>query len=92
MKPNFDKGLKKTIRLGKLINFILISVLTFILVELVEDYLFKYFGLDLSGIKFGWLAFFLFYGFKYHVICCLIPLIWAAYQCRHKKCDHDHCN
>lgn len=83
---------RNLIRLGKLVNFLVITLLSFFLFEAIEHLIFEEFNIDLAGIKIGWLAIILIYGFKYHIICCLVPLIWATYQCRHKKCDHEHCD
>ena len=74
-----------------ILKFIFIFILTFIAMELVE-YLFKIiFNIDLHQLKWGWIGFIIIYGFKYHIFCCLLPALWAGFKCRHKKCNHEHC-
>lgn len=74
-----------------ILRFILVFIISFLLLEILE-WLIKYkFNIDLHNLKWGWVGFLVIYGFKYHILCCIIPSIWAAYKCRHKKCDHDYC-
>ena len=73
-------------------KFLIIFILSFISLELIEYLVSLYFNLRLDSLKWGWLAFIILYGFKYHIFCCLLPTIWASYKCRHKhKCNHEHC-
>lgn len=74
-----------------LIKFVIITALSFIVFELVEHFVFEYFNIDIDNLQVGWLALMLFYGFKFHLICCLLPIIWATYKCRHNSCKHEHC-
>ena len=74
-----------------ILKFILIFIITFLLIEVIEMLFEYFFHIDLHNLKWGWIGFMILYGFKYHVICCLIPAIWASYKCRHKKCNHNHC-
>jgi len=75
-----------------IIKFIIIFILTFILLEIVEFLISYFFDVNVKNLKWGWLGIMIVYGFKYHIICCLVPIIWAAYKCRHKKCKHEHCD
>jgi hypothetical protein len=78
---------KKTI-----IKFLWIFLVSFIATELLEYILNQYFFIDLKMMTLGWFGLMVFYGFKYHIICCLFPAIWAGYKCRHKKCEHEYCH
>jgi len=78
---------KKTI-----IKFLWIFLISFIATELLEYILNQYFFIDLKMMTLGWFGLMVFYGFKYHIICCLFPAIWAGYECRHKKCEHEYCH
>jgi hypothetical protein len=71
-------------------KFILILFLSFIFIEGIEIVLNKLFNIDLHNLKYGWIGIILFFGFKYHIFCCLIPVLWASYKCKH-KCKHDYC-
>lgn len=71
-------------------KFIIIFILSFLLVEGIELALDSFFHFNPHNLKWGWLGFIVIYGFKYHIFCCLLPGIWATYQCRH-KCKHEHC-
>ena len=75
----------------EIIKFGLIFITTFILFECIELIIEKVFHINLYGLKYGWVGFAIFYGFKYHIFCCLFPALWAGYKCKHKKCKHDHC-
>lgn len=75
-----------------IIKFIIIFILTFILLEIVEFLISYFFDVNVKNLKWGWLGIMIVYGFKYHIICCLVPAIWASYKCRHKKCKHEHCD
>ena len=73
-------------------KFILIFLISFIVTELVEHILKQYFFINFKMMTLGWFGLMLFYGFKYHIICCFVPAIWAGYKCRHKSCEHEYCN
>ena len=75
-----------------ILRFIVVFVISFIVIEAIELILDKFFGINLSKLEWGWIGFIIIYGFKYHIFCCLFPAIWAGYICRHKKCNHTHCN
>ena len=75
-----------------ILKFILIFLVSFIATELLEYILNQYFFIDLKMMTLGWFGLMVFYGFKYHIICCLFPAIWAGYKCRHKKCEHEYCH
>jgi len=75
-----------------ILKFILIFLVSFIVTELVEHILNQYFFIDLKMMTLGWFGLMIFYGFKYHIICCLFPAIWAGYKCRHKSCEHEYCH
>jgi hypothetical protein len=75
-----------------ILKFILIFLISFIATELLEYILNQYFFIDLKMMTLGWFGLMVFYGFKYHIICCLFPAIWAGYKCRHKKCEHEYCH
>jgi hypothetical protein len=75
-----------------IIKFIWIFLISFILTELLEYILEQYFCFDFKMMTLGWFGLMFFYGFKYHIICCLFPAIWAGYKCRHKSCEHDYCH
>lgn len=75
-------------------KFIIIFIVSFIIFYILEHVISYIFNIDLDTLELGWLGwlgFIIAYGFKYHIICCLIPLIFTSYKCRHKKCEHDHC-
>ena len=76
-------------------KFIIIFIVSFIIFYILEQVISYIFNIDLDTLELGWLGwlgFIIAYGFKYHIFCCLIPLIYTSYKCRHKKCEHDHCN
>jgi hypothetical protein len=75
-------------------KFIITFIVSFIVFYVLEHFISHLFNIDLHTLDFGWFGWFgfiLFYGFKFHIFCCLIPLLFTSYKCRHKKCDHDHC-
>lgn len=74
-----------------IIKFILIFIASFILIEAIEESVKMYFGVELSGMKWGWFGLVIIYGIKYHIFCCLLPAVWIGYKCRHKKCKHEYC-
>ena len=73
-------------------KFLTIFVVGFLVTELLEHVLNKYFLFDFKMMTLGWFGLVVFYGFKYHIICCLFPAIWAGYKCRHNKCEHEYCH
>ena len=75
-----------------IIKFLWIFLVSFIATELLEYILNQYFFIDLKMMTLGWFGLMVFYSFKYHIICCLFPAIWAGYKCRHKKCEHEYCH
>lgn len=78
-----------------LIKFFKVFVFSLILFEVFELGMEYIFNIDFHNLNFGWLGwlgFIIFYGFKYHILCCLIPAIWAGYKCKHEGCEHDHCS
>jgi hypothetical protein len=72
-------------------RFAVVTAASFIVFEAVEHGLEHFFGIEMDALGVGWLAAVIAYGFKTHIICCLVPLLWAAYRCRHRGCEHDHC-
>lgn len=76
-------------------KFIITFVLSFIAFFILEHLISYFFGIDLDNLELGWLGWLgvvIFFGFKYHILCCLIPLIWTTYKCKHNnKCKHEHC-
>ncbi len=74
-----------------ILKFLSILIISFIFTELIEFTLNKYFWFDFKMMTWGWFGLMFFYGLKYHIICCLVPTIWAGYKCRHKSCEHDYC-
>lgn len=84
----------KSINKKSLIQFAKVFLISMVVFELIEIGIHYFFDIDLHHLNlgwFGWLGFIVFYGFKYHILCCLLPALWAGYKCRHKDCDHDHC-
>lgn len=75
-----------------LIKFLIILIISFISIEILEYVLQSYFNFKPNMGGLGWLGILIFFGFKYHIFCCLLPAIWVGWKCRHKKCDHDYCN
>ena len=74
-----------------IINFIFVFIISFIIMEIIEHVAFNYFNINLSNLKYGWIGFMIIYGFKFHIFCCILPGLFTAYKCRHKKCKHcDH--
>jgi hypothetical protein len=82
---------KDLFRLGQLLKFVSVAVISFLITEIFEHFLLKHIHFGWLNLKMGWLVMVILYGFKYHVICCLLPIFWIAYKCRHKKCKHPHC-
>lgn len=74
------------------LRFIIVFIISFLVLESAEWVIEYFTGIDLHNLEWGWLGFIIVYGFKYHVLCCLIPAFWAAYKCKHKKCEHEYCD
>lgn len=75
-------------------KFLITFVLSFIAFYLLEHLVSYVFDIDVDNLEvgwLGWLGFIILYGFKFHIFCCLIPLLFTTYKCRHKKCEHEHC-
>ena len=75
-------------------KFLITFVLSFIAFYLLEHLVSYVFDIDIDNLEvgwLGWLGFIILYGFKFHIFCCLIPLLFTTYKCRHKKCEHEHC-
>lgn len=75
-------------------KFLITFVLSFIAFYLLEHLVSYVFDIDVDNLEvgwLGWLGFIILYGFKFHIFCCLIPLLFTTYKCRHKKCKHEHC-
>jgi hypothetical protein len=81
------------VQMWQIARFAIVAVLSFIAFEAVEHSLSHFFGIELDevGTGAGWVLLVIAYGFKTHILCCLVPLLWAAYRCRHRGCEHDHC-
>ncbi len=73
-----------------ILKFFLLFVFSFLLTEVFEYCLEEFFGIDFRFLTWGWFGLMLMYGFKYHIVCCLIPAIWAGYKCKHKSCEHEY--
>ena len=73
------------------LKFLGIFILSFIIMECVEYLISILFKINISELKYGWMGLMIVYGFKYHIICCILPAIWAGYNCKHTKCKHMHC-
>ena len=74
-----------------ILKFITIFIISFIILEIVERVFGYFFHIDLHNLKWGWIGFIIIYGFKFHIFCCVLPMMWASYKCKHKKCKHTHC-
>jgi len=75
-----------------LTKFAITFVVSFIVVQILETIIEHYFGVNLHDIPvFGWLGAMVIYGFKFHIICCVLPALYTGYVCRHDKCEHEHC-
>jgi hypothetical protein len=88
MKALFKKFLSK--------EFLLTAVVTYFLFEGIESLLHSLFDIDLHHLlSFGGsFGFIVLYGFKFHILCCIIPTVIATVSClregKHKCTDcHD---
>jgi NADH:ubiquinone oxidoreductase subunit 3 (subunit A) len=77
-------------KLKPIIRFFFIAVISFFVFEVIEHLLLDIFNISIESLELGWFTFIIIYGFKFHILCCVVPMIWAAYKCKH-SCDHDHC-
>ena len=76
-------------------KFIITFIISFIVFYLLEHLISILFNIDIDNLDWGWLGwlgFIIMYGFKFHIICCLIPFLFTSYKCRHKKCEHEYCD
>lgn len=64
-----------------------------ILMEILEHSIQYFYHIDIPQLKYGWIAFMLIYGFKFHIFCCILPFLYTTYKCvGHKRiCKHKHC-
>lgn len=84
--------MEKIIFLKKFITTFLLSIIGFYILEKLISI---FFGIDMDNLDLswlGWLGFIIVYGFKTHIICCVLPFLFTTYKCRHIKCDHKHCD
>ena len=70
-------------------HFIIYFIFSFIAIEIIERIIEYYFGINIL-LELGWFGIVLLYGFKTHIICCILPALYSGYKCRH-KCKHKHC-
>lgn len=73
-------------------KFIITFIVSYIILEFLE-FLFKdILNIYCDDLKYWWIILMIIYGFKYHILCCVLPFIISTYRCKHKnKCDHNHC-
>jgi len=87
--------LEKPSKVKMVIRFLIFFAISFLLIEGIEHILHEVFDIHMNGwFSWGGLGVIILFGFKFHMICCVIPSIIAAILCikkRHKHCDHDHC-
>lgn len=84
--------MEKKLYLKKFLRIFLLSLIGFYILETLISILF---GIDMDNLDLGWLGwlgFVIVYGFKTHIICCVLPLLFSTYKCRHRKCDHKYCD
>jgi biotin transporter BioY len=85
----------KNLRFKSFLRFMKVFIISLVIMEILEHSFEYFFGIpDLVQFEWGWLAFIVVYGLKFHVFCCIIPAVWTTYRCRHKKnkCNHEHCD
>ena len=76
-------------------KFIMAAGMFYAAMELFEWLLNHFFHINVDtdlGNGVGWLLFVVIWGFKFHIWCCVAPVVYATFKCRHKKCHHDHCH
>lgn len=76
-------------------EFVITFVLTYFLFEGLESVLHEWFEIDLHHLLSfgGGLGFLVLYGFKFHILCCIIPTTIATVSCLRKgehKCTDCH--
>lgn len=84
--------MEKKLYLKKFLITFLLSLIGFYILETLISILF---GIDMDNLDLGWLGwlgFVIVYGFKTHIICCVLPFLFTTYKCRHTKCEHKHCD
>ena len=62
-------------RIKQIVKFILIALLSFILIESAEHFILEPLGFEIENIELGWLTFVVIFGFKFHIICCVLPVM-----------------
>ncbi len=85
--------------LKKIFSFILrkefwiVLIGTTIFFEGVEHLLEHFFDVKLEELSWFGVASVLAFGFKFHVVCCILPALGTTLYCtykNHKHCDHNH--
>lgn len=78
----------------KVLNFLLILVVTSLIFEGIEHLLHEFWDIHLDHyLTFGGVGFVVLWGFKFHVFCCLIPAAITTLICiktNKECCDHNH--
>ena len=78
----------------KVLNFIFILLVSFLAFDGLEHLLELHFGIDLHHLlSFGGVGTLIILGFKFHILCCGVPMLISTLICvrkRHKHCEHDH--
>lgn len=73
------------------LKFLLNLIISYIIFHIFEHIIFELFEFNSIFLKFGWIGWVLIYGFKYHIICCLVPILYSGWKCKHSSCEHKHC-
>jgi hypothetical protein len=80
----------------KIFSVVLPFLLSFLLFEGVEHLLEYFFRFEFTSFgQLGKWGLIIFFGFKYHLFCCLIPglfLIWRAKQNKYCGCHEEKCD
>lgn len=80
-------------KLGKVKSFIITFVISLLIFEGIEHLLLDLFNIDLeSYLTIGGLGFIILWGFKFHIICCIIPAGVAAFMSHRERHSCDQCN
>ena len=85
-------------KLGKAKSLLVTFLITLLLFEGMEHILDSFFGIDLEHyLTFGGLGFIALWGFKFHIICCIVPAGVTAFLSHRKnhqcnECDHGEQN
>lgn len=78
----------------RIFNFIFILVVSFLAFDGLEHLLELHFGIDLHHLlSFGGVGTLLILGFKFHIFCCVLPMLLSTIFCirkRQKHCAHNH--